>query len=210
MSTAAQRHAWRAEWRRRKQTKDAGGSFTTDAREVRRHLKLLHHRHGRSLASIADAAGVSRPAVYCIWQGKRRTIHTHTANAILAVTPGSATAQSVDATGARRRLQALSCIGYGGQHVADLLGMTIESVCAITAGSRPRVFVSTADAVKRLHDQLWDTPPMATTKGDRIAIGQARGRARRNHWAPSAAWNDETIDNPKARPAGVPSRERAA
>lgn len=209
MSTATQRAEWRAAWARRAKAKAEGQPLTVDAHLVRRRLAMLQRRDS-SLASIADAAGVSRAAVYRIWSRRTRTVLAHVATAILAVTPGSTADQYTDATGTRRRLQALFYLGYSGQRLADMLGLTIETVCEITSGQRPRVLASTAEAVKCLHGHLWKILPVATSKGERISIGQARSHARRNGWAPSAAWDDDTIDDPKVRPAGVHSGARAA
>jgi lambda repressor-like predicted transcriptional regulator len=209
VSSPAQRAQWRAAASRRSRALGAGQPLTVEAKVVRRHLAKLRRR-GSSLASIADTAGVSRATVYRIWARQTRLVLAPVAEAITAVTPASTTAQYVDATGTRRRLQALFVLGYSGQRLADMLGVTIESICEITTGRRTRVLASTAQAAQRLHDQLWNKPPAAATKGERISISQARSHARRNGWPPSAAWDDDTIDDPKARPAGVRTSERAA
>lgn len=202
MSTATQRAEWRAAWARRAKAQANNEPLMVDAWVVRQRLMMLRRR-GNSLAAIAATAGVSQAAVYRIWSRQTRRVLAPTATAILAITPGGPAAQYTDATGTRRRLQALFLLGYSGQRLASMLDVTIETVSEITTGQRPQVLVSTAEAVRLLHDRLWNIPPVAVSKGERISIGQACGHARRNDWAPSAAWDEDTIDDPKAKPGGV-------
>jgi hypothetical protein len=57
----------------------------------------------------------------------------------------------------------------------------------------------TAEAVKRVYDKLWDAD-LFDFGLSKIAVGRARGTARRKGWHPPFAWDDDEIDNPNARP----------
>ena len=98
----------------------------------------------------------------------------------------------VDATGTRRRLQALAAIGWSTPLLAQHLGRH--------RGPLRRNFyersvkASTAQAVQRLYDQLWDTKPPENTTRERMAASKARNTASRNEWQPPLAWDDIDYD----------------
>jgi hypothetical protein len=97
----------------------------------------------------------------------------------------------IDATGTRRRLRALAAIGWSTPLLAQHLGRH--------RGPLRRDFyeqsvkASTAEGVRRLYDQLWDTKPPESTTRERMAASKARNTATRNGWRPPLAWDD--IDN---------------
>jgi hypothetical protein len=98
----------------------------------------------------------------------------------------------VDATGTRRRLQALATAGWSAQVIADLLGVGPKThICRIRAGARARVLRSTAQRVQALYDELWDRPGPSL---------YARNYAAKRAWALPLAWDDDTIDDPAAAP----------
>lgn len=96
----------------------------------------------------------------------------------------------VDATGTHRRLQALAVIGWGTRQLAEQVGVTPTAVKQWMR--RDRVQPQTAARVAELYDRLWPTPGPSA---------KAAAWARRQRWAPPLAWDDDSIDNPDARPA---------
>lgn len=104
----------------------------------------------------------------------------------------------VDATGTRRRLQALAVIGWGSRQLAAEEGVTPTAVKNWMR--QERVQQQTAARVARLYDRLWNQPGPSV---------KAKGYALRSGWASPLAFDDDTIDNPEARPnKGVALRQR--
>lgn len=97
----------------------------------------------------------------------------------------------IDATGTRRRLQALSAIGWRWADLAAHLGGTWQTVQDMAIGGRPTVMVTTADRVRVLYARLSATPGPSEV---------SRRRAAEKGWAPPAAWDDDLIDDPTASP----------
>lgn len=94
-----------------------------------------------------------------------------------------------DATGTRRRLQALVAIGYTEKILAERLGCGPRSPLQIAR--RSRCEGSTALAVRRLYDELADTPgPSADARKRAVLLG----------WLAPLWWDQETIDDPLAEP----------
>lgn len=104
-----------------------------------------------------------------------------------------APARIVDATGTRRRLQALAAIGWPFRALADPLGYRDPTAVARLAHpSTARVNARTAAAVTTLYDRLSMTPGPSS---------HTRGRAIRAGWAPPLAWDsDADLDDPGAAP----------
>lgn len=108
-------------------------------------------------------------------------------------------AVSVDATGTRRRLQALACLGWSARMIADRFGMA--EVTVATWGRAERVSSRTAAKVARWYDELSMRIPEPVTFAERIAVGATRGKAAARGWVPPLAWDDEVIDDPSAEPS---------
>jgi hypothetical protein len=102
-----------------------------------------------------------------------------------------------DATGTVRRLQALVAAGWPVLYIAAELGMFPTAVSHLMR--RRFITLRTARRVAAVYDQLWSVDPAthgATPKG----ILRARNLASAMGWAPAAAWDDDTIDDPAAHP----------
>lgn len=103
----------------------------------------------------------------------------------------------VDATGTRRRIQALVAAGWPNLILADEMGYHPaqfgRGLLDDTASEWVRASVArrAVDVFNRLH---MATPP------DTLASRRSRLRGRRRGWAPPLAWDDDTIDNPDATP----------
>jgi hypothetical protein len=97
----------------------------------------------------------------------------------------------IDATGTVRRIQALRRLGYPLSHIAPLLGVTKQRVNQIGTQARTRVHRDMAVRVAGVYDRL----SMTLGPDDR-----ARRHAEAQGWPPPLAWDDDEIDDPRARP----------
>lgn len=178
------------------------------AQPVRDHIVALRAA-GAGTRRIAHLAGVSLPTINSIvWGSKRRglrqKIRTETAEAILAVQTDVTSVSPlgmVDATGTRRRIEALGALGWSLAHLARELGCRQETIRPVAM--RARVRKETAAAVGALYDRmLWVVPPanQVTTR--------CRNYAKAQGWAPPLAWDD--IDDPGDKPSVYPRGERCS
>lgn len=167
--------------------------------QVRPHVlalvaaNLTHER-------IAARAGVGRDAVARIARGASKTVLGHVAEAILGVPvpadpPRKLRRQTnlVDATGSRRRLQALAVCGWSTRDLARETGLSVATIQDV---QRPKgwetVEPATAARIRAVYDRIDEATPGPTKV--------AATRARAKKWAPPLAWDDDTIDDPAARP----------
>jgi DNA-binding transcriptional regulator YdaS (Cro superfamily) len=107
----------------------------------------------------------------------------------------------LEATGTRRRLQALVALGWSQNQLAATLGASPSVVSQLVLGATYRhVEYATAANVAALYDELSMTPgPCA----------RARDRAARLGYVPPLAWAEGTIDDPRATPVATPDRHTA-
>lgn len=96
----------------------------------------------------------------------------------------------VDATGARRRLQALCVEGWTVVEVAAQSGLTVRTLRYVL-NTRRRINATTARCIAVTYDRL------AGGIGDNKATTT---RALQRGWVGSDRWTPETIDNPAAKP----------
>lgn len=195
-----------------------------DGETVRAHLRALMDA-GMGWKRIASLAGVSSSTVSSILYGEHRDDPSHPdyrpprkqmrrriADALLGVRLDLADRALVDATGARRRLQALVVVGWSQSRLAQMVGMTPASLGLLIHGRRDRVLVSTAAAVQRLYDAHWAAGPVPTNRAERSGFVRVRAAAVERGWVPAMAWDDDMIDDPAAQPCmgdvitGVPAR----
>lgn len=95
-----------------------------------------------------------------------------------------------DGTGTGRRLRALAALGWPAYEIAARMGVTHQCIEQWRRG-RDRVRCTTHARITALYDELSMTVgPSADT----------RRRALRYGWPPPLAWDDDTIDDPTARP----------
>ena len=178
-----------------------------DAGPARQHVRLLAE-HGVGWKRAAMLAGISTGAMSKLMYGgpgtrpPSRRIRPETAAAILAVRPSLAALGSrcaVDATGTRRRLQALVAIGWSQSRLAARMGMLPSNFTDVMG--RERVTAATRRAVATLYDELWDSPPREDGHREKISASRARNYARAHGWPPPLAWDDDALDDPGAGPA---------
>ena len=179
-----------------------------DAAPVRAHLLALREA-GIGWKRAASLAGVAPSTVSKLLYGlgerpPSTRVRRETADRLLAVRPGRAPVLDgayVDSTGTRRRLQALACLGWSDSLLGRRLGVDAGNYSSMMR--RPQVTAARARDVVRLYDELWRSGPPETDHRNRQSASRARNRARANGWAPPLAWDDDTIDDPVARPAPV-------
>jgi DNA-binding CsgD family transcriptional regulator len=103
-----------------------------------------------------------------------------------------------DATGTRRRIQALVALGWTQNQLGQRLGASRSVVSQLARGrTYPQVEHATAERVTLLYEHLSGTPGPSE---------QARARARRAGYAPPCAWDEHTIDDPAAGPDYGPTQ----
>lgn len=98
--------------------------------------------------------------------------------------------------GTRRRIRALTAIGWPYQELAVRLGVTWSGASQLAR--RPEstpVTPRIRDAIAALYEELSMVPGPSL---------RARTWAAKRNWAPPLAWDDDTIDDPEARPSTAP------
>lgn len=180
-----------------------------DAAPVREHLAALSAA-GIGWKRAASLAGVAPSTVSKLLYGlgerppSTRRVRPETARRLLAVRPSldvMTGGARVDATGTHRRLRALACLGWSDRQLGLRLGVDSGNYGALMR--QREVSVTRARDVVRLYDELWRSGPAETDHRTRQSASRARNRARAAGWAPPMAWDDDTIDDPVARPAPV-------
>lgn len=182
-----------------------------DAGPVRDHVRALQAA-GLGYRRVAALAGVSPSTVAKIinrdpsrTDGEpQRRIEPGTARRILAVQASMDTVSDggvLDATGTLRRLHALHARGWSRRALAGQLGVEPNTLSHIerTGTSSGRL----ARAVRALYEELWDQAPPSGTPSQRAAVTRTLRWAAERRLPPPAAWDDDRIDDPAARPLGV-------
>lgn len=171
-----------------------------DAMLAREHTRRLVDR-GWLLADVAKESGVAYGAVWKIFHGQRERAYRTTVSAILTLNldrpPPPNTRVKVDATGTRRRVRALRRIGWPTEEIARRTHLSPASLYEII--KRPTVSRATHYAVAEVYERL---------SGTRGPSETSVGRAKKQGWPPPLAWDDDTIDDPKAKPLNVIARPR--
>lgn len=164
-----------------------------DATRAREHVHQLR-RLGWTYVQIAETAGTSTWVPHKLDTNATKHIWPESERAILALplTPRPSH-RGTNNTGTRRRVQALSWMGWPTAEVARRAGIRERSLATLIRPSR-RVSQTLALRVAHVYDELSAVP--GPSRG-------ARAKARQFGHAPPAAWDDDTIDDPKARPHGV-------
>lgn len=197
-----------AEAHRRRQKAYGRWNGLVDAEPAREHVHALSAA-GVGLRQITRLTGVSGGVLTKLMYGQPlpdggrrppcRRISPRTADRILSI-PLTARADGarVDATGTRRRLAALVAIGWSQSKLADRLGMARANFGKTIRAAH--VTVATERAVRALYDELWSAAPPEAQHRDKIAASRARRTAREHGWPPPLAWDDDSIDDPEAKP----------
>ncbi|MFF3443590.1 hypothetical protein [Streptosporangium sp. NPDC002721] len=173
------------------------------AEPVRQHIRTLQ-AYGAGLRRIAEAANVDRKRLQGVLSGRpergtppSEKIRPALAAAVLAVEPsldllGGKTV--IDASGTRRRLQALVACGWSQAKLAERIGWTPSNFSTLISGDR--VTVASARLVRSLYDELWDQAPPEENRYDKASAARARNHAAAQGWLPPQAWDDDLLDVP--------------
>lgn len=197
--------------RRKAQAYGTYQPYFVDTQPVRDHIEKLR-AVGMGRRTIGELTGVSHRTLADMLKGTRRCTRVN-ADKILALEPNPdhvAPGTLVDGTGTRRRLQALVAAGWSQQRLAQQLGTTSGHFGECIHGVHPNVEKRTHDAVAALYERLWNTLPPIRAYREKAGITRAKAYAAERGWATAAAWDDDELDNPDARPQGVPTRKAAA
>ena len=206
----------RREYVRRRARQIAYGRWQpwADAVIVRNHVRRLRVT-GASYESIAGVAGVSPMTVHRVLHGKRHTedqgragrqplarVSAVAAQRLLAITPAMVeqVAARRDATGTRRRLQALIAVGHPPAALAHRLGIAPRAVTRIVCGTVATISPDLRAGVCELYDRLWDVAPPEQTLTERKAAAAARALAAGRGWPAPMGLDDSRIDDPAYRP----------
>lgn len=164
---------------------------------VAAHLQTLLDA-GWTRTGIAEAAKVSRKTVWNTLNSDLATVHTATAQALLALKAANAPVFGT-VLGATRRVRALSAMGWPLWWTAAQAGLSDTGLRDISSGRTKTINRTNFDAINR----VYRTYAMRIGPSD-----SARDTARAKQWATAAAWND--IDDPNDKPHSVTGQcERA-
>ncbi|MBN9618563.1 MAG: helix-turn-helix domain containing protein, partial [Actinobacteria bacterium] len=171
-----------------------------DASPVREHLQVLRAA-GIGVDQIAKLAGLSsshvRGLIYTTRDGRLpyQRVRADTAEKLLAIRAedsNRAATAHIEATGTRRRLQALVSIGWTQAWLAAELHRSPANLAR--SMSSEAVTARTARLVSDLYERLWHTPPAPSTNTQRAASDAARAHAVAQGWLPPLAWDDIDTD----------------
>lgn len=158
---------------------------------ARAHLLKLEELDWPTTAIERDS-GLARATLRAIRSGRPILRVTERAVLVLPLVPYVSPKLMLPAVGMRRRHQALAWMGWTLADSAGKAGRSEESFCTmLLRGTVSYKYWSGYAAVyDELKDQQGPNPRM-------------RRLARLRGWAPPAAWDDDTIDDPRAKPSGV-------
>lgn len=174
--------------KRERVNRQLGRAAHRDATQTAARLKELNKT--MSWVAIAQAADSSASHLREIASGRMPRIKHTTHNKIMAIRPEPSGGQYIDATGSIRRVRALHAIGHTALTIAQAADSHRSRILPLLDG-HPRLRRSLAVRIEAAYNKLANQP------GDNA---RARNRAAREGWAPPGAWDDDTIDNPAARP----------
>jgi len=173
--------------------RESGRPGLIDAAPARARLQQLVKT--MSHVQIKAATGCDDCNLRQILDGTRTQIRRDTLNKILSVKPEPpAPGKYLDATGTRRRIQALRAIGYSARALAEASTAgecVIERIC----NGQPTVRGVVAAKIQDAYAKLSQTPAPAGRSATR-----AKSYAAAQGWEPPAAWDDDEIDDPAATP----------
>lgn len=144
----------------------------------------VKHQHGTYTAYDSDGCRCTRCAIaYSAWK-----------RAWLA--GAERERATIDGEGTRRRLRALTIMGWSPPELAARLGMNDQAVLRLrNSTTARRVLPTTFEAVRDLYDELWDqrSPGAHARRMANLAL--------RKGWVPPLGWDDDCIDDPAASPS---------
>lgn len=176
--------------------------------EYERGMAIIDRAHesGMSYTQIAYQLESQKSTISKLANRETKTMHRSTYEKLLRLQPelpertgntrrGGA---KLDPTCTVRRLQALAAAGWTSRDMAPYIGMDQRNLSNLLLGKVSFVYAVTAKEIAAAYDKLqyMDADEHCTTR----ALNAARNKARKNAWAPTWAWDEDTIDDPKAEP----------
>jgi hypothetical protein len=176
------------------------------AEPVRQHLHKIHDQTGMPYYAISKKIGLPHGSSLqaLLWgkgeHGPSKTVSRETAELVMAYWPSLhdlPPTTLVDATGTRRRVEALAVRGWSRNWLARQIGMHEDAFRK--AAGRTQVTAGLARRVAAAYDEWWDQDPL--DHGFALnPVSIVRAGALRAGWHGPLAWDDDTIDNPSATP----------
>lgn len=176
-----------------------------DAEPVRQHLRKVNAA-GMPFRAINERLGLpcDSSLQHLMWGrgqwGPGQKVKRETAELILAYWPSLDDFPDhamIDATGSHRRVQALAVRGWSRNAVARHIGMRQDNFR--DAIKQDRVTARLARRVAAAYDDLWNQDPLES--GTSLnAVSRVRKQAERAGFHGPLAWDDDTIDDPRAVP----------
>jgi hypothetical protein len=196
-----------ARWQRRRRRLIGYGQWQpfANAEPVREHVIAIRAT-GMSLKNLSTTTGVTLATLNHLMYGgsghpPAAQLRTESATALLAYWPhlnDYVDAAVIDATGTRRRLQALAAIGIP----AKAIHQHINFVTCPTIGRArfsEQVTARLARAVRDFYNQASGNPAEDQDINPWVAA-RCRTAATNRGWAPPNTWDDDTIEDPDAIP----------
>ncbi|MFK0182010.1 hypothetical protein ACIQVR_39370 [Streptomyces xanthochromogenes] len=176
--------------------REHGQQRRTAAAPVVEHIRLLLGQ-GWTGAQIARAAGCPPRTVTNIGAAAYPTVGIEQARKILSVPSGPPPGDSrdIDATGTRRRIQALVAMGHLICDIAEVAQMHHDPLARIARGEQPAVRKATATRIATAYRHMISIPGTSQ---------RALAKAARHGWHGPLAWDSSTIDDPAAEPELFP------
>ncbi|MER5277738.1 hypothetical protein ABT025_18545 [Streptomyces sp. NPDC002809] len=196
-----------ARWQTRRRQLVAAGQWEpfVDAEPVREHLRNVNAA-GMPYMAICERLGLAQNSSlqHVMWgrgkYGPGQQVRRETAELVMSYWPSLADfpdGARIDATGTRRRVEALAVRGWPRHMMAERVGVD-ESHFRKAVG-RVRVTARLARGVAAVYDAWWDQDPLEHGVSQH-AVSRVLADASRLGFQPAQAWDDDTIDDPAAVP----------
>jgi AraC-like DNA-binding protein len=196
-----------ARWQARRRRLMAYGQWEpfVDAAPVRAHLRAIN-ASGMPISAVCERLGLPHTSslqhlLYGRGEyGPGQQVRRETAQLVLSYWPCLADFPDharIDSTGTRRRVQALMVRGWPRHLMATEIGMS--ATYFKKALHKDRVTAHMAREVAALYDTWWDQDPMEHGLAQRV-VNRVRADAARDGLCGPLAWDEDTIDDPKALP----------
>jgi hypothetical protein len=197
--------------------KRANGESTThhvEATPVRTHLRVLSEL-GWGAQAISKETGVPVSVIdkiaYPVNGVPQKSVRADNAARIIAFNPTTkrdkfdgTKRESIDATGSRRRIQALVALGFSYRMLAEYTGHHPSYFKDLTEAKR--ISHQRAAKIFELYERLWNKIPLPDTTAEKKSVALAKSAALKKGWLPPMAWDDGGIDNPDYDPNATPLR----
>jgi hypothetical protein len=193
-------------WRARRERLIASGEWLpfVAAQPVRDHVNKLRAA-GMPIWALEQRFGMSAHHLdHLMWgsegSGPGEKVRTETAELLLAYWPtldDYPESARLDPTGTRRRIQALQVRGFNLIAIAGKTG--IAERYFQKAVNADKVTARLARAVRDVYGLWWNADPCDHGVKEWVA-DRTRRAAERNGWYGPLAWDDDTIDDPRAVP----------